>query len=63
VITNDGDLVHLPFLYDAETIDLKVAMKQQIWLNAMHEELNSKQKNKTWDLVALPSHRRLISVK
>jgi hypothetical protein len=41
----------------------KVETKEPHWVQAMNQEIDSIEKNKTWDLVDLPSHKKSIGVK
>jgi hypothetical protein len=62
-VTNDGDLVHLAFMAESEPIDVSTALKNDKWVNAMKEELDSIESNQTWDLVDLPHKKKTIDVK
>ncbi|PNX64489.1 hypothetical protein L195_g062140, partial [Trifolium pratense] len=48
VVNEDGDLVHLTFMADAEPINWKEAVASSKWNAAMKEELHSIEKNHTW---------------
>jgi hypothetical protein len=41
----------------------KEAAKEPHWVQAMNQEIDSIEKNKTWDLIDLPSHKKSIGVK
>jgi hypothetical protein len=41
----------------------KEAYKEPHWVQAMNQEIESIEKNKTWDLVDLPRHKKCIGVK
>ena len=41
----------------------KEAAKEPHWVQAMNQEIDSIKKNKTWDLVDFPSHKKSIGVK
>ncbi|CAJ2653926.1 unnamed protein product [Trifolium pratense] len=62
-VNEDGDLVHLAFMADAEPINWKEAVVSSKWNAAMKEELHSIEKNHTWKLVELPPQKKAISVK
>jgi hypothetical protein len=62
-VTNDGDLVHLAFMAESEPIDVNTALKNEKWINAMKEELDSIESNQTWELVDLPHKKKAIDVK
>ncbi|MCI28025.1 hypothetical protein A2U01_0049225, partial [Trifolium medium] len=48
---------------DSEPINWQDAIANPKWNNAMQEEINSIEKNKTWKLVELPHQKKAISVK
>ena len=39
------------------------AIKDENWVQAMDEEMNSIEKNDTWDLFDLPNNKNIIGVK
>ncbi|MCI57956.1 copia-type reverse transcriptase-like protein, partial [Trifolium medium] len=63
LITDDGDLVHLALFVDIEPLSYATAAKSNVWRKAMEEEIHSIEKNDTWELVSLPSHKKAITVK
>lgn len=63
LITDEGELVHLAFVADIEPITWKEAIVDRKWKSAMIEELESLERNETWELVALPKGKRPIDVK
>jgi hypothetical protein len=62
-VNADGDIVHLAFMANCEPINWQEAITDPKWHNAMQEEINSIEKNRTWKLVKLPAHKKAISVK
>ncbi|WVY91611.1 hypothetical protein V8G54_037125 [Vigna mungo] len=62
-IDDEGDLVHMALLAEAEPIDEIKALKEPVWRNAMREEIKSIEKNGIWQLVDLPPKKKSISVK
>ncbi|WVZ17028.1 hypothetical protein V8G54_010010, partial [Vigna mungo] len=62
-IADSGDLVHFVFLADAKPITWRQAIDIKEWKEAMIEELKSIERNRTWDMVELPQHKRAIEVK
>ncbi|WVZ20115.1 hypothetical protein V8G54_007437 [Vigna mungo] len=48
---------------DAEPITWRQAIDMKEWKEAMIEELRSIERNRTWNLVELPQHKRAIEVK
>ena len=63
LIIDEGELVHLAFVADIEPITWKEAIVDRKWKSAMIEELESLERNETWELVALPKGKRPIDVK
>jgi hypothetical protein len=41
----------------------KEVAKEPHWVQAMNQEIESIEKNKTWDLVDLPRHKKSIGIK
>ena len=62
-VTNDGDLIHLALQSDIESVSFDEAINSEVWRKAMTEEIESIERNKTWELVVLPQNKKLISVK
>lgn len=62
-IATDGELVHMAFMDDVETVSWQQAIKIQEWHNAMHEEIQSIVKNGTWELLDPPTTEHPIDVK
>jgi len=63
VITSGGDLVHQALMADIEPILWREALNIREWKDAMKEELEAIEKNKTWELVDLPHDKMPIDVK
>ncbi|MCI45762.1 retrotransposon 4 protein, partial [Trifolium medium] len=59
----EGDLVHLAFNAEAEPVNFEDAVKDEKWLSAMNEEIESIERNHTWELVELPYNKKAIGVK
>ncbi|CAJ2661986.1 unnamed protein product [Trifolium pratense] len=62
-ITTEGDLVHLAFNAETEPVNFEDAVKDEKWLAAMNEEIESIERNNTWKLVNLPNDKKTIGVK
>ncbi|GAU30980.1 hypothetical protein TSUD_104940 [Trifolium subterraneum] len=62
-INGEGDLVHLAFNVEAEPVNFEDAVKNEKWLSAMNEEIESIERNNTWELVDLPHGKKAIGVK
>jgi hypothetical protein len=55
---------HNPFaLISCQPTSFKEATKEPHWVKSMNQEIESNEKNKTWDLVDLPRHKISIGVK
>jgi hypothetical protein len=63
VVSNEGELIHFALLADAEPVNFKEALQTSVWKQAMVEELNSIEKNPTWELVKLPEGKKTIDLK
>ena len=57
------DIMHLVLMVESEPISLDQALSNPKWKEAMVEELRSIEKNETWQMVNLPSNKRVIDVK
>ncbi|MCI08580.1 gag-pol polyprotein, partial [Trifolium medium] len=62
-VTEEGDLVHIALLADAEPINYEEALTSEAWKIAMKDELAVIERNDTWSLVKLPSKKKAIQVK
>ena len=62
-VDDEGELIHCVLLADAEPLTVDEALKKSVWKEAMIAELNSIEKNHTWDLVTLPPNQHKIGVK
>ncbi|XP_027355486.1 uncharacterized protein LOC113865251 [Abrus precatorius] len=60
-ITDEGDLVHLALYADTEPMSLNEAMKDPKWIFAMKEEMNSIEKNHTYDLMDTLKKKSLLN--
>jgi hypothetical protein len=50
-------------LMSCQPTSFKEAAKESHWVQAMNQEIDSIEKNKTWDLVDFPRHKKSIGVK
>jgi hypothetical protein len=50
-------------LMSCQPTSFKEETKEPHWVQAMNQEIDSIEKNKTWDLVDFPSHKKSIGVK
>jgi len=50
-------------LADAKQINYEATLNEEMWKNAMIEELNSINRNNTWELTELPAKKKTINVK
>ena len=53
-MNNDGDFVHFALMAESESVNEEEALSDPKWICAMKEELESIEKNGTWELVDLP---------
>jgi len=44
-------------------MNYEISLNEDVWKNAMIEELNSINRNNTWDLTELPASKKPIDVK
>ena len=50
-------------LFSSEPQTFEDAVKENVWANAMNEEIASIERNQTWELVDLPNGREVIGLK
>ena len=62
-IDDDDELVHLALMGKAEPVTFQEAIKKEVWLEAMREELKAIKRNKTWEMTSLPNGKTAIKVK
>jgi hypothetical protein len=60
---DDIDQHNLFALMSCQPTYFKEAAKEPHWVQAMNQEIDSIEKNKTWDIVDLPIHKKSIGVK
>ena len=51
------------YMFFIEPKNIKEALLDDCWINAMHEELEQFKRNYVWDLVPRPSHTNVIGTK
>ena len=49
-VDSEGEVIQCAMLVDSEPVSIEEALKQQVWLQAMKEELDAIERNKTWKL-------------
>ncbi|KAK2372692.1 putative mitochondrial protein [Trifolium repens] len=62
-VDSEGEVIQCAMLVDSEPVSTEEALKQQVWLQAMKEELDAIKRNKTWKLSELPKGKKAISVR
>jgi hypothetical protein len=65
-IYHQGDRIDLQSnfsLFNQDPIYFEDEIKEEHWINAMNDEMESIKKNDTWDLVDLPKEKECINVK
>lgn len=55
--------MHYTLLSEVKPINFEEAIHDSKWISTMKEELASKEKNQTWELVTLPEKKKPIAVK
>lgn len=55
--------VFFAFFAGESPIAFEEAIKEDKWIHAMKEEINAIEKNNTWELTNLPTHKTSISIK
>lgn len=60
VVNSEGELIHFALLAESKPVSLEEAMKNHKWIHVMEEELQSIERNQTWELVDLPFKRNLL---
>ena len=58
-----SEVVHIALFADVELLSFAQAIKEGKWVEAMKEELQSIERNETWELVKLPKGKKTIGVK
>eukprot|EP00253_Pinus_taeda_P023781 PITA_23781 len=62
--TNEGmNSLFALYCHVDDPIHFKEAIKDRKWIEAMDEEINAIERNKTWDLVELPKGKEVIGIK
>lgn len=59
-VNDDGDFVHFALLAESQPVKMKEASSDPKW---MKEEMESIEKNKTWELIDLPYGKKSIGVR
>lgn len=62
-VNTNGDPIHFTLMAESEPMKTEEALSDPKWICAMKEELNSIEKNKTWELVDLQERNKLIGVR
>ncbi|RDX90862.1 hypothetical protein CR513_27231, partial [Mucuna pruriens] len=59
----EGELIHSALITEVEPVEFEKVMTEEKWLKAMKDEINSIEKNQTWELVDPPSNKKLKALK
>jgi len=62
-VNEEGEFVNFALLANSEPINYEITMTEKVWKNAMIEELNTINRNNTWELTNLPASKKVIVVK
>jgi hypothetical protein len=60
---DDFEQHNLFSLMSCQPTSFKEETKEPHWVQAMNQEIDSIEKNKTWDLVDFPTHKKSVGVK
>ena len=55
--------MHFVLITEVEPVEFEKAVTNEKWLKAMKEEINSIERNQTWELVDPPQYKKPISLK
>ena len=58
-----NEVTYLCYVSSVEPKNIKEALIDSYWINAMHDELAEFERNHVWELVPRPSHSNVISTK
>src|SRR3954464_15637351 len=62
-VDSEGEVIRCAMLLDSKPVGIEEALKKKVWLNAMKEELEAIERNKTSKLTELPKKKKSISVR
>ncbi|KAI5316850.1 hypothetical protein L3X38_036557 [Prunus dulcis] len=62
-LSDDDATTHFALFVDSDLISFEEAVKDTKWQKAMEAEINSIEKNHTWELTDFPNGRKTIGVK
>ena len=62
-VDSEGEVIQCVMLVDSEPVSTEEALKKQVWLQAMKEELDAIERNKTWKLIELPKGKKAINIR
>lgn len=62
-VNDNGDLVHFALMAEFEPVKKEEALSDLNWMYAIKEDLESIEKNETWELVDLPEGKKSICIR
>lgn len=62
-LSEDDDMANMAMVDSTDPTTFREAVKHEKWRQAMEKEINSIEKNKTWELTTLPAGAKRIGVK
>lgn len=62
-VNDNGDFVHFALMVEFEHVNMEDALSDSKWICAMKEELESIEKNKTWEFIDLLYRKKPIGVR
>lgn len=57
----EGEVIQCAMMMDFELDSINEALKKKLWLKGMKEELETIERNHTWELTMLPKDKKAIS--
>lgn len=62
-IYSKGEVIQSAVMVDFEPVNINEALKKNVWVNSMKEELEPIERSKTRELIVLPQNKKTISVR
>ena len=62
-VDSKGEVIQCAMSVDSELLGIEEALKKKVWINAIKEELQAIERNKTWELTKLQKKKKAINVR
>lgn len=59
----EWEVIQSIIIVESEPVNINEALENKVWVNAMNEEFEAIERNKTWELTILPQKKKVISVR